>query len=68
MKSKFAKRATRKGKSNFNPNHDFINSAVGEYLSSGGKIEMIFINAEAYLDFMANKESAAPCDDFLLGG
>ena len=49
----------------FNPNRNFVSSAVEEYLKSGGTITKIEIDEDAYQAFIKMRDAAA--DDFLKG-
>lgn len=49
----------------FNPNRNYINDAVEEYLKQGGKIKKIEMDEEAYKAFVKMRDAAA--DDFLRG-
>lgn len=61
---KKGRRSRKKGVS-FNPNRNYISSAVDEYLKNGGKITKIEMDEEAYEAFVKMRDAAA--DDFLRG-
>ncbi len=50
----------------FNPNHNYVKSAVDEFLKNGGVIKKIEIDDEAYQAFIKIRDAAA--DDFLNSG
>lgn len=54
----------RKKKTDFNPNHDFVSSAVEDFIKNGGKIRKVPLD---YVLFMGGKAQIAPADEFLLG-
>lgn len=60
-------RKRRKRKSDFDPNHEFVNSAVHYFLQNGGQIQKVEAIDKNYLGFLALKESISPADDFLMG-
>lgn len=49
----------------FNPNHNYIDNAVEEFLQNGGTIKKIEIDEDAYQAFIKMRDAAA--DDFLNG-
>ena len=49
----------------FNPNRNFVKSAVEDFLKNGGTIKKIEIDEEAYKAFIKIRDAAA--DDFLRG-
>ena len=61
---KKGRRSDRKSVS-FNPNRNYIKSAIDKYLKDGGKITKIEMDEEAYQAFIKMRDAAA--DDFLRG-
>lgn len=61
----FSKRRRAK-KSKFNPNRDFVNSAVQDFLEQGGHIHKIEAEKKDYQDFLTARETMAPADEFLM--
>jgi len=57
----------KRKRSNFQPDSDFINDAVEEYLKAGGKITRVEIDEEAYRDFISRSDARA-ADEFLNEG
>ena len=49
----------------FNPNSNYVKSAVDDFLKNGGTIKKIEIDEEAYSEFIKMRDAAA--DDFLKG-
>jgi hypothetical protein len=49
----------------FNPNHNYVKSAVEDYIKNGGTIKKIEIDEDAYKAFVKMRDAAA--DDFLKG-
>lgn len=66
--SKWTRKGKRAGKRgvSFNPNRNYINSAVEEYLKEGGKITKIEIDDESYQEFVKIRD-AVSTDEFLNG-
>lgn len=64
---KFGVIVRRRKKSNFNPSHEQVQVAMGEYFKNGGKLTKIESLKSSYLDFMAGKSAVGTADDFLLG-
>ncbi len=60
-------RGRRRKKTDFNPSHEFVNSAVQEYLQNGGHINKVDITNINYHGLLSIKEHVSPADDFLLG-
>ncbi|PCI30420.1 MAG: hypothetical protein COB67_01875 [SAR324 cluster bacterium] len=68
MAKSFIPRRKRKRKAtSFNPNHQFVDSAVEDYLKKGGKIQKIDSIKDSYEGFISLREQVAPADEFLLG-
>ncbi len=51
----------------FNPNRDYVTSAVREYLKTGGKITHLKAEDVNFEVFITAKESGSAADDFLAG-
>lgn len=51
----------------FNPNRDYVTSAVQEYLKLGGKITHLKAEDENFEIFITAKESGEAADQFLAG-
>ncbi|MCG8338232.1 MAG: hypothetical protein MJE63_27315 [Proteobacteria bacterium] len=49
----------------FNPSHNYVKSAVEDYLKNGGTIKKIEMDEDAYKAFIKMRDAAA--DDFLKG-
>ncbi len=49
----------------FNPNHNYVKSAVEDFLQNGGTIKKIEMDEDAYQAFLKMRDAAA--DDFLKG-
>lgn len=49
----------------FDPNHNYVKSAVDDFLKNGGTIKKIEMDEEAYKSFVKMRDAAA--DDFLKG-
>ncbi|MCP4752989.1 MAG: hypothetical protein GY866_19045 [Proteobacteria bacterium] len=66
-KNKFQKRRGRRKSVSFNPNHQYVEKSVDEFLKNGGKITRIERINGSYQNFVAlNDSSSASADDFLL--
>ncbi len=59
----------KKGKKStpFKPSHDYINSAVEEFLENGGEIHTITVDDNNLLQFVGRNELSLTVDEFLLG-
>ncbi len=59
----------RKKKSkSFDPNRDFVDQAVKDYIGNGGKITRIEdLSDDDFEKFIAHRDSVPPADEFLLG-
>lgn len=57
----------KRKKSDFDPNHEFVDSAVTSFLKAGGHITKVETIEKSYQGFLAVKESLSPADEFLLG-
>ena len=60
----FKKRARRRSAS-FNPNHQYIEDSIQEYLKRGGKITRIERVNGSYENFVSIPDALASADDFL---
>lgn len=60
-------RKRRKKKTDFDPNHEFVNSAVQRFLRSGGYIQKVETIDKNYQGFLTGKELVSPADEFLMG-
>jgi hypothetical protein len=49
----------------FKPSRQDIESAVDDFLKSGGKIKKVVVNERTYKDFVALNELPSAADDFL---
>ncbi len=65
-KSIVKNRKVKKSKG-FDPNRDFLNEAVKDYVKRGGKITKIIDVTEDYDRFCGHNETLPPADDFLMG-
>ncbi len=67
MKKRIGRRRRFSKKSvKFNPNRNYVQNAVEEYLNKGGEITKIELDESSYKDFLALKD-AASVDRFLAG-
>lgn len=58
----------RKGKkSDFNPTHEFVSTAIDKFLNGGGKVRNLNNEKMVYADFMAGKSVVGTADSFLMG-
>ena len=57
----------KKKRQKFNPDWDFCQNAVAEYLQKGGKITKLEIDEESYKKFVSIPESPYAVDEFLRG-
>ncbi len=51
---------------NFNPNRDYIESAVDDFLKNGGKIKKVQAGPENFVDFISGQKDREEYD-FLMG-
>ena len=60
---------SRKGKKSkgFDPNRDYLNDAVKDYLERGGRIKKVVDITEDYDQFGTVQDALIPADDFLMG-
>ena len=62
------KKKRRRKNSTFNPNSEYIQNAVAEYLACGGKITRIEMDASTYDEFIKMRDTTTPpADEFLNG-
>ena len=67
MESNFgARKSKRRKKTDFDPNHDFVDEAVKEFLENGGEIKKVEALEKNYQGFLAGKEPVSPADEFLM--
>ncbi len=66
MKKRIGRRRFNKKSVIFNPNRNYVQNAVEEFLDNGGKITKIELDESSYKDFMALKD-AISVDRFLAG-
>ena len=68
MKGRFIGKRRRTTKSiSFNPNSDFIDDAVSQFLNKGGKITKVIDLEDGLDDFMSHREAVPPADEYLMG-
>ncbi len=68
MNKKFVnKRRSRKGSVSFDPNRQFIEEAMQEYLKSGGRIDHIEVDEKAFEKSWMINDVGSEVDDFLNG-
>ena len=61
------KRRQRKGSVSFNPDRQFISSAVEDFLNKGGKIERLEPDESSFKMSMNRHDGSLDADEFLLG-
>jgi hypothetical protein len=61
-------RRRRRGSVSFNPDSQFVSSAVEDFLKQGGKIERLQPNENSFEQTMARHEGSLDADEFLLEG
>ena len=61
------KRRARRGSVSFNPDSQFIESAVQDFLKKGGKIEMLTPDESSFRQSMNVNDGSLDADEFLLG-
>ena len=67
MKRWNSKRKRSKQAISFKPSRQEIESAVSEFLKSGGTIKKVVVNEGSYKDFVALNELPTAADEFLNG-
>ncbi len=68
MKKALASKRSRKGMKSFNPNREYLEQAVEDYMNKGGKITRIVeVDDADYEQLATHREYVSPADDFLLG-
>ena len=61
------KRRNRKGSVSFNPDSQFIATAVNDFLKNGGKIEQLRPDESSFKHSMNRHDGSLDADEFLLG-
>ncbi|MCG8339083.1 MAG: hypothetical protein MJE63_31620 [Proteobacteria bacterium] len=61
------KRRNRKGSVSFNPDSQFIETAVNDFLKNGGKIEQLKPDESSFKHSMNRHDGSLDADEFLLG-
>ena len=61
------KRRQRRGSVSFNPDRQFVASAVEEFLNKGGKIEQLKPSDISFRQSMNVNDGSLDADEFLLG-
>lgn len=67
MKKFVNKRRARKGSVSFNPNRQFIEEAMQEYLKEGGQINQIEVDEKAFEQSFMINDVGSEVDEFLAG-
>lgn len=67
MRRNEVKSRKKKKSKGFNPNRDYLNDAVKDYLEKGGKITKIIDVSDEAERFDGSRDFTIPADDFLLG-
>ena len=61
------KRRNRKGSVSFNPDSQFIETAVNDFLKNGGKIVQLKPDESSFKHSMNRHDGSLDADEFLLG-
>lgn len=61
------KRRNRKGSVSFEPDRQYIQSAVDDFLKNGGKIEQLKPDESSFKTSMTRHDGSLDADEFLLG-
>ncbi len=61
-------RRHRRGSVSFNPDRQYVSSAVDAFLKQGGKIEQLKPDERSLKETMARHEGSLDADEFLLEG
>ncbi len=61
------KRRQRRGTVSFNPDHQYVSSAVDEFLKSGGQIVQIQADEKTFQQSIMINDGSLDADEFLLG-
>ncbi len=67
-KFKNQKRRGRRRSVSFNPNHNYIEKSVEEFLKNGGIIKRVERVNGSYENFVSIKETNGSADEFLMEG
>lgn len=60
------RKAVRRGKA-FDPNREYVQSAMKDYMENGGKISKIKANEQTFGNFLSMRSDGLDADDFLSG-
>ncbi len=68
MKNAFgSKKRGRKRSVSFNPDSQYIRTAVDEFLKGGGKINQVVADEKSFENTWMNLDVSSEVDDFLIG-